>query len=478
MTELPKGWAIACLDELAESVRNGVFVSRPAEAPPGEPILRISSVRPMRLDSSDIRFARKLPANAEAARLAVGDLLFTRYSGTRDFVGACAVVGEDSVGVLHPDKLIRVVPNDDLVGPHYLEAFCSSPPGRAWLDGAMKTTAGQTGLAGSDLKRLPVALAPRNEQERIVAAIEEAFSKLDAGEAGLRTVRQLLKRMRDAILTAAVTGRLVPQDPTDTAATKLLADLGVQPIDDAELPKLPPGWAWTTIEATAADGRHALAIGPFGSSLKVSDYEDEGVPLVFVRNIRRKDFRSDLKYVNPVKAAELKAHRLEHGDVLVTKMGDPPGDTAIYSSPDPAIITADCIKITCGRAVIPAFMALAISTGTTRQMLLGETRGVAQKKISLGRFRGLPFPVPPLDEQQRIVAEVDRQFSFIEACERAVEVGLVRSAGLRRSVLKAAFEGRLVPQDPSDEPASALLERIRAERAPQSVAKRRARQTA
>ena len=62
-----------------------------------------------------------------------------------------------------------------------------------------------------------------------MTAIEEAFSKLDAGEAGLRTVRQLLKRMRDAVLAAAVTGRLVPQDPTDTPASTLLADLGVEP---------------------------------------------------------------------------------------------------------------------------------------------------------------------------------------------------------------------------------------------------------
>jgi type I restriction enzyme S subunit len=77
----------------------------------------------------------------------------------------------------------------------------------------------------------------------------------------------------------------------------------------------------------------------------------------------------------------------------------------------------------------------------------------------------LPIALPPLEEQARIVAELERQFSFVDACERAVDAGLARSAALRRSVLKAAFEGRLVPQDPSDEPASVLLERIRAERA-------------
>ena len=81
--------------------------------------------------------------------------------------------------------------------------------------------------------------------------------------------------------------------------------------------------------------------------------------------------------------------------------------------------------------------------------------------------------LPPLAEQRRIVAEVDRQFSFIEACERAVDAGLARSTALRRSVLKAAFEGRLVPQDSSDEPAAHLLNRVRAASASSSRASRR-----
>jgi len=87
-------------------------------------------------------------------------------------------------------------------------------------------------------------------------------------------------------------------------------------------------------------------------------------------------------------------------------------------------------------------------------------------------------PVPPPEEQARIVAEVERQLSDLAACERAVDAGLVRAAALRRAVLKAAFEGKLVPQDSSDEPASVLLERIRAERAAVPNRARRSRGTA
>jgi type I restriction enzyme, S subunit len=99
-------------------------------------------------------------------------------------------------------------------------------------------------------------------------------------------------------------------------------------------------------------------------------------------------------------------------------------------------------------------------------------------KVNQPMIESVMLPIPAWEEQARLASEIERQLSFVEACERAVDVGLARSAGLRRSVLKAAFEGRLVPQDPSDEPASLLLDRIRAERATQPVAKRRARQTA
>lgn len=104
--------------------------------------------------------------------------------------------------------------------------------------------------------------------------------------------------------------------------------------------------------------------------------------------------------------------------------------------------------------------------------------GGVQPNLNAGLIKDMVLSLPPPEQQTRIVAEVDRQFSFVEACERAVDAGLARSAGLRRSVLKAAFEGRLVPQDPSDEPASVLLDRIRTERAAQPAPKRRARRTA
>ena len=107
-----------------------------------------------------------------------------------------------------------------------------------------------------------------------------------------------------------------------------------------------------------------------------------------------------------------------------------------------------------------------MSSPICRQFVRSQAKGLAgsMPKISQPTLERLPIPVPPSGEQDRIVTEVERQMSVIESCGGAIDAAFARSAALRRSVLKAAFEGRLVPQDPSDEPASVLLERIRAER--------------
>ncbi|MBA3810219.1 MAG: hypothetical protein H0X27_00970 [Caulobacteraceae bacterium] len=112
------------------------------------------------------------------------------------------------------------------------------------------------------------------------------------------------------------------------------------------MPELPNGWVWASSEMLAEGGWGGIVIGPFGSNLKVSNYTASGVPLVFVRHIRSHDFAGIRpQFISAVKARELAAHEAEPGDILITKMGDPPGDAAIYPSGFPnAVITADCIR--------------------------------------------------------------------------------------------------------------------------------------
>ena len=129
MSDVPAGWIIASLGDLLMELRNGVFVSRPGAEDTGRPILRISAVRPMMLRDDDVRYipAGTIVANEANSRLDEGDLLFTRYSGNPEYVGACARVRHRVPNLLYPDKLIRGRVTPSLVDPGYLEVILSAP---------------------------------------------------------------------------------------------------------------------------------------------------------------------------------------------------------------------------------------------------------------------------------------------------------------------------------------------------------------
>lgn len=154
--------------------------------------------------------------------------------------------------------------------------------------------------------------------------------------------------------------------------------------------------------------RSAVVIGPFGSSLKTSDFRDSGVPLIFVRDIRTGDFSKPRAFVSEEKARELKAHLALPGDLVVTKMGDPPGDVAIYDGHVPAVITADCIRLRPTDRYDQRYLLHAFRAPQVRQQVLDITSGAAQKKMSLERFRTrVAVPVPSPDEQRRIAGILD-----------------------------------------------------------------------
>jgi type I restriction enzyme S subunit len=380
---------------------------------------------------------------------------------------------------------------------------------REILDRCSKDGTTVASIEGPALAAYPLLVAPSKEQARIVEKLEELLSDLDAGVAELNAAQRKLAQYRQSLLKAAVEGaltadwraararsgesretganlrqRILTERRTRWEAKKLAkyAEQGktppkgwqakypepVAPNTDG-LPLLPTGWTWASVEQIASDDAYSLAIGPFGSNLVVSDYRSSGVPLIFVRNIRSKVFH-ETKYVTKEKAAELRAHRVDSGDVLVTKMGEPPGDAAVYpAGRPPAIITADCIKIRPLQGWIAAeYLCAAINSPIGVYQIKPMTQGVAQKKVSLGRFSTFAVPLPSIEEQSQIVASLDVALASIEQQERAIHHGIALAEAQRKNILKAAFAGQLVPQNPNDEPAGALLERIRAERASQA----------
>ena len=254
-------------------------------------------------------------------------------------------------------------------------------------------------LSGAKAATLAIPVAPEAEQARVVEALEALLEGLDEAVAELFAARRKLALYRQSLLKSAVEGTLTTQwrrqTPPQETGTELLVRIqrerrarwesqqtkkfksqGKAPPKDwclayrePEAPaakalcNLPPAWTWASLEQVASDEAYSLSIGPFGSNLKVDDYAESGVPLVFVRNIRSRRYGGEYtRYVTEAKSRELAAHAIAAGDVLVTKMGEPPGDADVYPKDQPtAIITADCIKVRCQEGLVaPAFLAAAM----------------------------------------------------------------------------------------------------------------------
>ena len=392
------------------------------------------------------------------------DVLFAKVTPCMEN-GKMAVARKLKNGMGFGSTEFHVLRPREGVDPHYVYHFVSSQTFRKEAARHMTGAVGLRRVPSAFLESAEIPLPALGVQREIVAELEKQFSRLDEAVANLQRVKANLKRYKASVLKAAVEGRLVETEATlarregrdyetgEALLQRILeerrANLAgkrkyrepVKPETEA-LSELPEGWVWASPEQVSAGEPYSLAIGPFGSSLKVSDYKTEGVPLVFVRNIRSGVFGGEKTvYVTADKAVELSAHSVESGDILVTKMGDPPGDVCRYpANRPPAVITADCIKLRVAKLGIdPAFIEYAMASRIVQDQILGITKGVAQLKVNLANFSSIALPVPPHAEQARIVDEVDRHLSILREVETEVDANLQRAQALRQATLARAF---------------------------------------
>jgi type I restriction enzyme S subunit len=308
-------------------------------------------------------------------------------------------------------------------------------------------------LGTKDGLSAPLVLPPLAEQIVIAQTLDTLLAQVDNIKTCLDAIPNILKTFRQSVLAAAVSGKLTEEWRGENESR----------FENKEMREL------------ALDEKYSLAIGPFGSNLKVSDYENEGHPLVFVREIRANSFGGHgTKFVSTAKFEELKAHRVNPGEVLITKMGDPPGDVAIYPEDrESAVITSDCIKLKVDESkLLKKYAYYAMKSEFFRLEVLKISAGVAQQKVNLKKFRLLELPVPPIKEQTQIVHRVEKLFTFADQIEQQVKNAQKRVNTLTQSILAKAFRGELTAQWRAENPdlitgdnsAEALLAKIQLER--------------
>ncbi len=220
--ELPSTWLWARFGSVIGELRNGIS-TKPSIDPPGTPILRISATRPGRVDLNEVRYLRDANNFLPSCSLAERDLLFTRYNGSLELLGVCGMVrGIGKKVLLYPDKLMRVRFDHDFVLPQYAELFFRAEDVHDRVIAKSKSSAGQNGVSGSDIKAQPFAVPPLAEQQEIVRCVEALFKTADALEARCRTAKTHVDKLTQSILAKAFRGELIPQDPRDEPASVLL----------------------------------------------------------------------------------------------------------------------------------------------------------------------------------------------------------------------------------------------------------------
>ena len=202
LSKLPEGWVWASIDQILFSLRNGLS-GKPEASEPGIPILRISAVRPLVLDIADHRYYRATASESPGDyRIQQGDLLFVRYNGTKELVGACACVGPIDHPLLYPDKLIRGrVVSESLVLADYVAIAANVGESRRHVDDLIKTTAGQQGITGGEVKQMPLPLPPAAEQHRIVAEVDRLLSIAREAETEVDANLKRAQALRQSVLT-------------------------------------------------------------------------------------------------------------------------------------------------------------------------------------------------------------------------------------------------------------------------------------
>jgi len=490
---LPRGWALTTLGEISERPEYGWTTS--ANAISGNiKLLRTTDISKKVIDWSSVPYCAKNPPDLDRFSIRPGDIVISRAGS----VGLSALI-EESPPAVFASYLIRFRPATH-IDRRYVSYFLKSPS--YWS--AIAASAAGIALQNVNAKKLAaisLPLAPVLEQHRVVAEIEKQFTRLDAAVAALKRVRANLNRYRASVLKAACEGRFVPTEaelaraerrdyePADMLLQRILEERrakweadhragfrtkGKAPKDEEWRPKyrepakleidalpcLPEGWCWTTVEQLAVKVQ-------YGTSAKTSSGVG-GVPVIRMGNISNgRLVLGSLKYL-PKCHLEFPELLLVDGDVLFnrTNSAELVGKTAVYRGiPSPCSFASYLIRVRLANGFEPDGLAYFLNSTLGRSWVWSVvSQQVGQANVNGSKLQSLRIPLAPQAEQHRIVAEVERTLSVIEELEALVAANLKRAERLRQSILKRAFEGKLVPQHPSDEPASVLLERIRAER--------------
>lgn len=493
LEQTPSGWATASLSDIAQInppldrciINDSIeinFVPMRAVEPEGGGLLR-PETRPY----GEVK-------KGYTAFLS-GDVIMAKITPCMEN-GKTTVVPELRGSVCFGSTEFHVIRSENGVEPRWIANYLLKHETRRVAQRKMTGGVGQMRVPAAFLNTAKIPLPPTAEQQRIADTLDELFSDLDAAVAALERVQQKLAHYRAAVLKAAVEGTLTAewreQHPATESASILLTRILAErrrrweqeqlrkfaaagkelpkdwrakykePVapDTANLPPLPERWCWATIDQLSS-------LVTSGSRGWKEFYAFSGAMF-----IRSQDIRTDRLSLAEIARVELPPNsegtrtKVAKGDLLVTITGANVAKAALVEDELPDAYVSQhvgLIRLIDSRLADYVHLYTVAPSGG-RSQLLSLAYGAGKPGLNLNNLRELPIPLPPFNEQESVVEIAEDQLSVIEHIAADVETKLKSAHALRQSILRHAFTGQLVPQDPRDEPAAELLKRIAAER--------------
>lgn len=504
-TKPPRGWAFCAIDSIASEVEPGFPTGKHNQDQRGTPHLRPMNInRYGRLDRSIMKYFE----GAAPKLLREGDVLFNN-TNSPELVGKTTYI--PSTSELSFSNHMTKVSAKPGIDPRFLALQIHF----LWMTGYFRhrcvNHVNQASIPSNLLRHtVPVLVPPYGEQSRIADALDEMFSELDAAVEALRRAQAKLALYRASVLNAAVRGDLTTDwrrhhpdvEPASVLLRRILAErrqrweqeqlarfkaTGKTPPanwkakykepaapDTASLSNLPETWRWASVAQ--------IGLTRLGRQ-RAPKHHAGKFPRPYLRVANVYEDRLDLSSVYSMNFTpeEFAVYALLPGDILLNEGQslELVGRSMLYGGEIPgACFTNTLIRFRAVKPLLPAFAQMyfkACLRSHRFRLAARVTTNIAH--LGGNRFSNIEFPLPPMEEQEAIVERAEQQLAALNRMQAELELNFAAAVGMRQSILRHAFAGKLVPQDPNDEPASELLKRIAAQRAGQSgkIKARRAR---
>lgn len=443
------------LDEISDLVRGVSFPSGAKQFAPEKgliPCLRTANVQD-ELTFDDLWYIPESSIRNENQILKEGDIVLSS-ANSLDLVGKSAVFQSKNYNKITFGAFLTVIRARPSANPKYLGYMLRAPQILHQFRGDSTATTNISNLSNAKLAPIEIPNPDLNIQDKIVSKIDSLFLEIDSGTKELENASKKLELYRQSVLNAAIQGKLVPQDPKDEPASKLLEkiqkekakllaekkikkEMQLEPISDDNMPfDLPDGWIWVRLGQICTkitDGFH-------NTPKKV----DHGITYISAVHVKDSNIDWDNAYLVGQKDHGELYFKAEPkiGEILIVNIGAGCGDSAIidrdveFSFKNVAILKFDQ-KLICNRYLHSYLLA------SKKKHFSEVTVGGCQPFFSLKILNNFLIPLPPLSEQKRIVEKIDSSLGFCDSFITTLENLLTDSVNLKQSVLKKAFEGEL-----------------------------------